>query len=248
MGHPGFGGGAGEMRGFLDYATSSTTRLRRSARNDNEKKREALPEAEDEAGGEGCCLDVLSGDAAVSNVDDAPVEVGEDGGVEASDDLVVEVCAGGASAAGVIAGDSDESFDIRVERDDVRLEGDAGADSSGVVVEAVAADEGAAEVAADVDDAGGITALFIDSDEPTVTPVSARIAERGSGACGVDADLRVKRGGSEECGGDNEEQGAEGFHGEGPLCLGYRRQVVTEIALRVVESASATSVSTSSRH
>jgi hypothetical protein len=115
-------------------------------------------EAKDEAGGEGFGVDAgveLADAAAVAEVDDAPVDAGEDGGVDAADVAVGE--AGGvfgAVAVGAVGGSSEEELDVGLEREDGQVQGEAGAEDGAVdVAGEIAAGVGRERERAEVGDA-----------------------------------------------------------------------------------------------
>src|SRR6202011_1168014 len=103
--------------------------------------------------------------------------------VDAGEELVVEVGGVGA-AASVGTGDADECFAVGLDGKDDRLEGDAGADGSGVELAAGAAEEGAADVNPEGEKAA---TLRVDADERSID-VGAAGVEARSAEAGVDAD------------------------------------------------------------
>ncbi len=91
-----------------------------------------------------CSVSLRDSSAAVAVVSDTPVEVRKDGGVDSADPVIV--CVGGVLGAVillVVGGEAAEDFDVRLERDERKLEGDARAEEATVDV--------VGEIAASVD-------------------------------------------------------------------------------------------------
>ena len=132
-------------------------------------------EANDEAGGDGLGMDVCSelGDAAaVAVVNDAPVEVGDEGEVDAGDDAVGEVVrVSVAVALCAVGGLSEEELAVGHGGEDGNFYGEARAEDAAVDVSGeVTADvggevEGAevAEAVVEAEGAGGVPAGVLEA-------------------------------------------------------------------------------------
>src|SRR5882757_4662885 len=123
-------------RGASTLQTPDWTEERRPGRGSREGGQAFVEagsgEAKDQAGAECFGMEIAVEDAetAIGELDDAPVEAGDDGVVDAGEELVFEFRAAILAGAKVIVADAAETFQVGHEGQDVRMQGDAGADEA----------------------------------------------------------------------------------------------------------------------
>src|SRR5882757_3333474 len=111
-------------------------------------------QTKDQAGTEcfGMQVAVENAETAVGELDDAPVQARNDGVVDAGEELVFEFRAVILAGAKVVVADAAETFQVGHEGQDVRMQGDAGADEAVVERGGLGyAENGAAQVGTEVD-------------------------------------------------------------------------------------------------
>jgi hypothetical protein len=162
-------------------------------------------EADDKAGGDGLGVDVgaeLSDAAAVAIVDDAPVEVGDEGEVGAGDDAVGEVVrVSVAVAPGAVGGFAEEEFSVGHDGEDGNFYSEARAEDAAVDV--------AGEVAADIDgevERGEVAEAVVEAEGAGGVPAGVLEAAFFGAAGAIDGELGL---GVEGGGGEAEQENGE---------------------------------------